>query len=73
MKRAGDGHQRDLVVRDQTLTGTSVAGDVCARTAKMLKLVQDEVGREGIRNVRQTTLESWFVGHISKEVTMCDK
>ena len=41
--------------------------------AKMLTLVQDEVGREGIQNARQTTLESWFVGHISKEVTMCDK
>ena len=73
MKRAGDDDQRDPVVRDQILTGTSVAGDVCARTAKMLTLVQDEVGREGIRNVRQTTLESWFVGHISKEVTTCDK
>ena len=47
-ERAGDDDQRDLVVRDQTLTGTSVAGDVCARTAKMLTLVQDEVGREGI-------------------------
>ena len=51
MKRAGDDHQRDLVVRDQTLTGTSVAGDVCAHTAEMLTLVQDEVGREGIQNV----------------------
>ena len=73
MKSAGDDDQRDLVVRDQILTGTSVAGDVCARTVKMLTLVQDEAGREGIRNVRQTTLESWFVGHISTEVTMCDK
>ena len=33
-ERAGDDDQRDLVVRDQTLTGTSVAGDVCACTAK---------------------------------------
>ena len=73
MKRAGDDGQRDLVVRDQTSTGTSVAGDICACTAKMLTLVQDEVGREGIRNARQTALESWFVSHTSKEVTMCDK
>ena len=73
MKRAGDGDQRDLVVRDQTLMGTSVAGDVCARIAKMLTLVQDEVGWEGIRNARQTALESWFVSHASKEVTMYDK
>ena len=28
--------QRDLVTNDQTSTGTSVAGDVCARTANML-------------------------------------
>ena len=48
-------------------------GDVCVRAAKMLALVQDEVGREGVRNARQTTLESWFVGHICKEVTMCEK
>ena len=34
MKRAGDDDQRDLVV--------------CAHTAKMLTLVQDEVGWEGI-------------------------
>ena len=32
-------------------------GDVCVRVTKMLALVQDEVGREGIRNMRQTTLE----------------
>ena len=68
MKRAGDDDQRDLVICDQTSTGTSVAGDVCVRTAKMLALVRDEVGREGVRNTRQTTLESWFIGHIS-EVT----
>ena len=61
MKRAGDDNQRDLIVHDQTLSGTSVVGDVCAHTAKMFTLVQDEVGREGIRNARQTTLENWFV------------
>ena len=48
-------------------------GDVCVRVAKILALVQDEVGQEGIRNTRQTTPENWFVGHISEEVTMCDK
>ena len=58
MKRARDDNQRDLVIRDQTLMGTSVMGDVCARMAKMLTLVQDEVGREGNRNMPQTTLES---------------
>ena len=42
-ERAGDDDQRDLVVRDQTLTGTSVARDVCACMAKMLTIVQDKV------------------------------
>ena len=42
-ERAGDDDQRDLVIRDQTLMGTSVARDVCAHTAKMLTIVQDEV------------------------------
>jgi len=47
-------------------------GDICVRTAKMLALVQDEVGREEIRRAQQTTLERWFVGHASEDVTMCD-
>jgi hypothetical protein len=47
-------------------------GDICVRTAKMLARVQDEVGWEEIRSARQTTLESWFVGHAPKEVTTCD-
>ena len=48
-------------------------GDVCVHAANMLALVQDKVGREGIRNTRRTALENWFVGHISEEVTMRDK
>jgi len=41
-------------------------GDLCIRTAKMLALAQDEVGREAIRNAQQTTLERWFRGHTSE-------
>ena len=48
-------------------------GNICVHTAKMLALVQDEVGREEIQSAQQTTLERWFVGHVSEEVTMCDK
>ena len=47
-------------------------GDVCFHTAKILTLVQDEIGLEGIRNARPTTLDGWFVGHASGEVTVCD-
>ena len=47
-------------------------GDLCVWTAKMLALVQDEVGWEDIRNVRQTTLERRFVSHTLDDVTMCD-
>jgi hypothetical protein len=42
------------------------------RTAGMLTRVQDEIGWEEVRSVRQTTLERWFVGHAPKEVTTCD-
>jgi hypothetical protein len=45
-------------------------GDICVRTAQMLALVQDEIGREEIRSARQTMLEKWFVGHASEEVTI---
>ena len=37
-------------------------GDLCVRTAKMLALAQDEVTREEMQNVQQTTLDRWFGG-----------
>ena len=48
-------------------------GEICVCAAKMLALVEDEVGWEEIRSARQTTLERWFGGHPCEEVTMCDK
>ena len=44
-------------------------GEICVRTAKMLALAQDEIAREEIRNA---TLERWFGGHTTEEVTMRD-
>ena len=47
-------------------------GVVCVCTFKMLAVVQDEVRRE-VTQYAMNSWESWFVGHISEEVTTYDK